>query len=164
MVNEEFLIHTCQYWQNLLESELELNQQRVLYLMQGSVNYVAGAEEGKHCFTVRMMDCWQSEVKIVALLLFLLSLMALQLCPCLGCPEGWQQRFLPGQSRALCDGDRAINSQSTLVSRPPGCNQLTLRVLMCGAGPWGCVCVGSRSRHPLPAAPCPPSAPALPCI
>lgn len=47
VVNEEFPIYTCQYWQNLLELEFELSQQRVLYLMQGSVNSVAGAEEGK---------------------------------------------------------------------------------------------------------------------
>lgn len=120
--------------------------------MQGSVNYVAGAEKVKCCFVVWVMGCWQLEVKIMALFLFLLglvgALVALQLCPCLGCSERWQ-RFLPCGSRPLCDRDGAINSQSTLESRPPGCNQLTLHVLMCRASPWRGVCAGSRSQHPL---------------
>lgn len=58
--------------------------------------------------------------------------------------------FLPSESRALCDIDRAINSQSTFVSRPPGCNQLSLHVLMCRASLWGSVCVSSCSHRPFP--------------
>ncbi|XP_041902584.1 ADP-ribosylation factor-like protein 6 isoform X2 [Corvus kubaryi] len=59
--------------------------------------------------------------------------------------------FLPSESRALCDIDRAINSQSTFVSRPPGCNQLSLHVLMCRASLWDSVCGRSCSHHPFPA-------------
>lgn len=100
----------------------------------------------------------------MALLYFLLSLVGgTAVVPLLGL-LGTMAAFLPSESRALCDIDRAINSPATLGSRPPGCNQLTLRVLSVQSQPLGqCLCrvLLSPAARPLSPMPTPGASTAL---